>query len=157
MNQDNDRGIIPLPIETFKSLLKLLTRDRYEDSEYHKDAKKLQTYHKKKVGEFELHDKVRDILDRYDAVYYSDWKFDPEDIEYGCSTILEEEFTFEYPEETYAHNLFPYLQTELAERELTLLNIDTGGDSYLFCIVNITDVDSILELAQSIDLKIERI
>lgn len=64
MNQDNDRGIIPLPIETFKSLLKLLTRDRYEDSEYHKDAKKLQTYHKKKVGEFELHDKVRDILVR---------------------------------------------------------------------------------------------
>lgn len=153
-----DLLIIPPPtLETFKSLLKLLTRSSCEDKEYQKDAKKLQTFHKKGVDEFELHDKVRDILDRYDAVYYSDWKFDPEDIEYGCSSILEEEFTFEYPDETYAHDLFPYLQAELAKRELKLLNIDTGGDSYLFCIVNITDVDSILELAHSIDLKIDRI
>jgi hypothetical protein len=153
-----DRLIIAPPtLETFKSLLMLLTRDKYEDKEYQKDAKKLQTFSKKSVDEFELHYKVRDILDRYDAVYYSDWKFDPEDIEYGCSSILEEEFTFKYPAETYAHDLFPYLQTELAKRELMLLNIDTSGDSYLFCIVNIADVDSILELAQSIDVRIERI
>jgi hypothetical protein len=153
-----DRLIIAPPtLETFKSLLKLLTRNQCEDKEYQKDAKKLQTFSKKAVDEFELHGKVRDILDRYDAVYYSDWKFDPEDIEDGFSTILEEEFTFEYPEETYSQDLFPYLQVELAKRELTMLNIDTGGDSYLFCIVNITDVEIILELSQSISLKIERI
>jgi hypothetical protein len=149
--------IAPPTLETFKLLLRLLTRDKYEDKEYQKDAKKLQTFSKKAVDEFELHYKVRDMLDRYEAVYYSDWKFDPEDIEYGLSTILEEEFTFEYPEETYAHDLFPYLQSELAKRELQMLNIDTGGDSYLFCIVNLVDVDRILELAQSIDLKVERI
>jgi hypothetical protein len=149
--------IAPPTLETFKSLLKLITRSKYEDKEYQKDAKKLQTFCKKAVDEFELHCKVRDILDRYEAVYYSDWKFDPEDIEYGCSTILKEEFTFEYPEETYAHDLFPYLQVELAKRELTMLNIDTGGDSYLFFIVNTADVERILELAQSINLKIETI
>jgi hypothetical protein len=149
--------IAPPTLETFASLLKLITRNNYEDQEYQEDAKQLQTFSKTSVDEFELHYQVRDLLDRYDAVYYSDWKFDPEDIEYGFSNILEEEFTFEYPEETYAHDLFPYLHTELAKRELTMLNIDTAGDSYLFCIVNLTDVDRILELAQSIDLKIERI
>jgi hypothetical protein len=153
-----DRLVIAPPtLETFKSLLNLLTRNKYEDKEYQKDAKKLQTFCKKAVDEFELHCKVRDILDRYDAVYYSDWKFDPEDIECGFSTILEEEFTFEYPEKTYSEDLFPYLQVDLAKRALTMLNIDTNGDSYLFCIVNIADVDSILELAQSIDLAVERI
>jgi hypothetical protein len=153
-----DRLVIAPPtLATFKSLLKLLTRNKYEDKEYQKDAKQLQTFSKKVVDEFELHYQVRDLLDRYDAVYYSDWKFDPEDIEYGFSNILDEEFTFEYPEETYAHELFPYLHTELAKRELTMLNIDTAGDSYLFCIVNIADVDSILELAQSIGLVIERV
>jgi hypothetical protein len=153
-----DRLIIAPPtLETFKSLLKLLTRNKYEDKEYQKDAKKLQTFSKKVVDEFEMHCKIRDMLDRHDAIYYSDWKFDPEDIEYGFSTILDEEFTFEYPEETYSQNLFPYLHTELAKKELKMLNIDTGGDSYLFCIVNIADVDSVLELAQSIDLSIEKI
>jgi hypothetical protein len=149
--------MIPPTLETFKSLLESITRNKYEDSEYHQDAKKLQTFYKKSVDEFEMHDKIRSILDRYDAVYYSDWKFDPEDIEYGLSKILDEEFTFEYPEDTYAHNLFPYICTELAKTALTMLNIDTSGDSYLFCIVNIADVDRILELAQSIDLAIERV
>jgi hypothetical protein len=149
--------IAPPTLETFASLLELITRNNYADAEYQQDAKQLQTFSKKVVDEFEMHSEVRDILDRYDAVYYSDWKFDPEDIEYGFSNILDEEFTFEYPEETYAHDLFPYLHTELATRELTMLNIDTAGDSYLFCIVNLADVDRILELAQSIDLKIERI
>jgi hypothetical protein len=149
--------IAPPTIETFASLLMLLTRSNYADEEYQQDAKQLQTFSKTSVDEFELHYQVLGLLDRYDAVYYSDWKFDPEDIEYGFSNILEEEFTFEYPEETYAHDLFPYLHTELATRELTMLNIDTAGDSYLFCIVNLADVDRILELAQSIDLKIERI
>jgi hypothetical protein len=149
--------IAPPTLETFKSLLKLLTRNQCDDKEYQKDAKKLQTFSKKAVDEFELHYKARDILDRHDAVYYSDWKFDPEDIEYGLSTILEEKFSFEYPEETYSQDLFPYLHAELAKRGLTVLNIDTGGDSYLFCVVNCADVESVLELSQSIGLTIERI
>jgi hypothetical protein len=149
--------IAPPTLETFKSLLKLLTRNKYKDKEYQKDAKKLQTFSKKVVNEFEMHYMVRDHLDRYDAVYYNDWKFDPEDIEDGFSTILDEEFTFEYPEETYSQDLFPYIHAELAKRELTMLNIDTAGDSYLFCIVNLADVESILELAQSIDLAVEKI
>lgn len=35
MNQYNDRIIAPPAIETFESLLKLLTRDRYGDKEYY--------------------------------------------------------------------------------------------------------------------------
>ena len=64
MNQGNDRIITTRPtIETFEFLLKLLTRDRYEDRDYHKDAKKLQTFSKNVVDEFDMHYKIRDILD----------------------------------------------------------------------------------------------
>jgi hypothetical protein len=149
--------IQPPTLATFASLLKLMTRDLYDDAEYQADAQQLQGFHRQITEDLEMSNIAREILDRYDAVYYSDWKFDPEDIEYGLSTILSEKFTFEYPKDTYAHNLFPSIQTELAKRELTMLNIDTGGDSYLFFIVNIGDVDNILELAQTIDLRVERV
>jgi hypothetical protein len=147
----------PPTLATFELLLKLITRDLYKDSVYRKDAKKLQKAYGKVTEEDQMHWEVMSTLATYEMTYDSDWKFDPEDIEYGISTMLGAEFSFEYPEDTYSHGLFPHIQTELAKQELTLMNIDTGGDSYLFCIVNIIDVDRILELAQSIDLKIERI
>jgi hypothetical protein len=153
-----DRLIVQPPtLETFELLLKLITRDLYQDSVYRKDAKKLQKSYRKVAEEDEMHWEVMSNFATYEMTYDSDWKFDPEDIEYGISAILGEEFSFEYPEDTYSDGLFPYIQTELLKKELTLMNIDTFGDSYLFCIVNIIDVDRILELAKSIDFKIERI
>jgi hypothetical protein len=153
-----DRLILQPPtIAKFRTLLKLLTRGHLNDSEYQKEAKKLQTFHKKGVNEYKMHEKIRDILERYYMAYYSDWKFDPENIEYAISEILGEEFTFEYHENTYSHELFKYIQSELAKKALTLMNIETFGDSYLFVVASTTDVDLILEISQTIDLKVEKV
>ncbi len=149
--------IQPPTLATFELLLKLITCDLYKDSAYRKDAKKLLKSSQKVTEEDQMHWEIISTLATYEMIFDSDWKFDPEDIEYGISEILGTEFRCEYPEDTYSHGLFPYIQTELAKQGLILMNIDTFGDSYSFCIVNIVDVDRILELAQSIDLKIERI
>jgi hypothetical protein len=153
-----DRLILQPPaLETFELLLKLVTRNLYQDSVYRKDAKQLLKSSKKVTEDDQMHWEIMSTFATYEMTYDSDWKFDPEDMESGISELLGSEFHFEYPEDTYSHGLFPYIQTELAKQGLILMNIDTFGDSYSFCIVNLADVDRILELAQSIDLKIERI
>jgi hypothetical protein len=153
-----DLLIVQTPtLETFELLLKLVTRNLYQSSVYRKDAKQLLKFSQKVTEDDRMHWEVMSTFANYEMTYDSDWKFDPEDVEYGISELLGSEFHFEYPEDTYSHGLFPYIQTELAKQDLMLMNIDTFGDSYSFCIVNIGDVDRILELAQSIDLKIERI
>jgi hypothetical protein len=144
-----------------------VTRFIFDDSAYKKDAKRLQNFHKKGKDEMEMHEKFRNILADYylvenevciqDSTYYSDWKFDPEDIEVGITNMLETEFTFYYPPETYSHELFPYIQTELEKQNLSLMNLDTFGDSYLFFIANKNEVERILELSQIIGIKIEKI
>jgi hypothetical protein len=165
--------IEPPTLETFECFLKLVTRDCYDDLEYQKDAKNLESLYKGKVSDLDLeeiaddldaeigeegwHVNVRIVLDSYEMTYYSDWKFDPENIEWAIANILGEDFTFEYPENTYSHNLFPYVQSVLKQKNLELMNIDTFGDSYLFFIANIDDVDRILEISQTIDLSVERL
>ncbi len=166
-----DRLIIQAPtLETFEYFLKLVTRDSYDDLEYQKDAKSLELLYRTRGEDSEVdedcehesdegswHLEVRIILEEYEMVYYSDWKFDPENIEWAISNILKEDFTFEYPEDTYSQDLFPYIQTALKQKNLELMNIDTFGDSYLFFVANIDDIDRILEVAQTIDLNVERV
>lgn len=153
-----DQLIVQLPtLATFELLLRLMTRNLCKDSVYRKDAKQLLKSSQRVTEEDQMHWEIMSTIATYEMTYDSDWKFDPEDIDYGISEILGAEFRCEYPEATYSDCLFPYIQTELAKQGLILMNIDTFGDSYSFCIVNIADVDRILELAQSIDLKIERI
>jgi hypothetical protein len=178
--------IEPPTLETFACFLKLVTRDCYDDLEYQKDAKNLEILYGQIVGEIDAetdeeavnandlivdgydeidaeigeeawHVDIRVILDSYEMTYYSDWKFDPENIEWAIANILGEDFTFEYPEDTYSHDLFPYVQSALKQQNLELMNIDTFGDSYLFFIANIDDVNRILEIAQTIDLNVERL
>jgi hypothetical protein len=178
--------IEPPTLATFECFLKLVTRDCYDDLEYQKDAKSLEILYRQVVGEIDVeidveaanvndimidgydeidaeigeeawHVDIRVILDSYEMTYYSDWKFDPENIEWAISNILGEDFTFEYPENTYSHDLFPYIQSALKQKNLELMNIDTFGDSYLFFIANIDDVDRILEISQTIDLSVERL
>jgi hypothetical protein len=154
-------------IKDFIELLQLVTRNLFDDSEYKKDAKRLQTFHKKGKDEMEMHEKFRNILAEYyltendvcvqDSTFFSDWKFDPEDIELGISNILATDFTFSYPPETYSHDLFPYLQTELAKQNLELMNSDTFGDDYLFFVANKNEVNRILELSQAIGIKIDKL
>jgi hypothetical protein len=167
--------IEPPTLETFECFLKLVTRDCFDDLEYQKDAKNLEDLHSGRVddldpeileiaedldteiGEDGWHLDVRIVLDSYEMTYYSDWKFDPENIEWAITNILGEDFTFEYPENTYSQDLFPYIQSALKQKNLELMNIDTFGDSYLFFIANIDDVDRILEISQIIDLSVERL
>ncbi|WP_309609456.1 hypothetical protein [Flavobacterium sp.] len=154
-------------IKDFIELLQLVTRNLFDDSAYKKDAKRLQTFHKKGKDEMEMHEKFRTILADYylvenevciqDSTYYSDWKFDPEDIELGISNMIGTEFTFAYPPETYSHDLFPYIQTELAKNNLELMNSDTFGDGYLFFVTNKNEVERILELSQAIGIKIDKL
>lgn len=151
----------------FSSLLSLTTREGFATSAYNKDAKRLKKLFEKNYDEYKYSEKFRKILSEYyleendvviyDSFYSSDWKFDPEDIEYGISQILGAEFTFSYPPETFAHNLFPYIQTELAKQNLELMNIDTFGDSYFFFIANKDEVDTIFELSQIIGIKIQKL
>ncbi|MFW0737232.1 DUF6630 family protein [Flavobacterium sp. T12S277] len=89
--------------------------------------------------------------------WHSDWKFDPEDVEYFVSEMIGEDFSFEYPEDTYSHDLFPYIQKELAKQDLELMSYDTKGDSYLFFVANKNDVSRILELAEITEMGIDKL
>jgi hypothetical protein len=170
-----DRLILQPPtLETFEYFLKLVTRDSFDELEYQKDAKDLEVSYRERGEYSELsknpdfdkdsdgdevvwYIEVRMVLEDYEMAYYSDWKFDPENIEWAISNILGEDFTFEYPEDTYSQDLFPYIQTSLKQKNLELMNIDTFGDSYLFFVANIDDIDRIVEIGQTIDLNIERV
>lgn len=92
-----------------------------------------------------------------DNSWFSDWKFDPEDMEAIVSHILTEEWTFEYPEETYSHDLFPYVQEALLQRGLELMHMDTLGDSYQFFIVKKEHVEPILAISNKLKLGIEQL
>ncbi|AQW91414.1 DUF6630 family protein [Elizabethkingia anophelis] len=92
-----------------------------------------------------------------DNYWYSDWKFDPEDIEGIIGAFLDESWNFNYPEETYSHDLFPYIQKALAERDLELMNMNTLGDSYGFFLVKKENVAPLLSLSAKMALGIEQL
>lgn len=92
-----------------------------------------------------------------DNYWYSDWKFDPEDIEGIIESFLDERWNFNYPEETYSHDLFPYIQRALAERDLELMNMNTLGDSYGFFLVKKENVVPLLNLSAKMALGIEQL
>ncbi|MBF7090591.1 hypothetical protein IUY40_03425 [Flavobacterium sp. ALJ2] len=98
-------------------------------------------------------------FDFFDGIntWHSDWKFDPEDVECFVSEMIGEDFNFEYPEETYSHDLFPYIQTALAKKDLELMSYDTMGDSYLFFVVNKNDVNRILQLSEITEMGIDKL
>jgi hypothetical protein len=96
------------------------------------------------------------IIDE-DNIWNSDWKFEAEDMEWFVSDVLNEEWTFDYPEDTYSHDLFPYIQKKLAEKDLELMNMDTEGDSYIFFLAKKENVSEILDLSNQMSLGIEKI
>lgn len=101
-----------------------------------------------------------------DNIWQSDWKFDPEDAEYFINQLLlnfdlseeyEDNWTFEYPENTYSHDLFPYIQKGLEKIGLTLMNIQTWGDEYLFFVIKKENIDEVLKLSKKLKLEYELI
>jgi hypothetical protein len=153
-----DNSLLETPnIAVFEEFLNLVTRGKLPSFDCKKEAKKLFSLHQKGQDDFKMQSKLLSLFQHTEETFFSDWKFDPDDIEWGISNILGEDFTFEYPKEAYSHDLFPYLQTALAPRGLVLMNIDTMGDSYMFFLADAATEKRLIELAQLTDLKIERV
>jgi hypothetical protein len=144
-------------VETFEEFIHLVSRGNIEEKELKGRSKKLfknfnrpaEDYYEKVEGHFEFFESI-------DA-WNSDWKFDPEDAEYFISEMIGEDLNFEYPEETYSHDLFPYIQSALEKRDLELMTYDTYGDNYLFFVANKNDVDRILELSEVTKIEINQL
>ncbi|TDW47182.1 hypothetical protein EV144_105198 [Flavobacterium sp. 270] len=134
--------------ETFEEFIKLVSRGDVDDKLISKQSKKLFKNFQKETKEY--HHKVEGHYEFFESVnaWNSDWKFDPEDAEYFISEMIGEDLNFAYPEETYSHDLFPYIQTALEKHDLELLSYETYGDSYLFFVANKNDVGRILELSE---------
>jgi hypothetical protein len=140
----------------FEELLSLITRNKIDEKIIKKQAKKMYGKYKKPSENDDFFENNYEFLENVNC-WNSDWKFDPEDAAYFISEMIEQDFNFEYPEETYSHDLFPYIQKELAKSELELMSFDTQGDNYLFFVANKKDVSRILDLAQIIDIKIDKL
>ena len=138
----------------FEELLSLVTRNKIDVKIIKKQAKKMFGKYKKPSEDDNFFEDNYEFLENVNC-WNSDWKFDPEDAEYFISEIIEQDFTFECPEETYSHDLFPYIQKELAKSELELMSFDTQGDNYLFFVANINEMTRIQELSQITDIKID--
>lgn len=142
---------------TFQEFIKLVSRGNIDEKELKKQSKKLFKNFQKEAKEY--HNIVEDHFAFFESLdaWHSDWKFDPEDAEYFISNLIGEDFTFDYPEETYSHNLFPYIQSELEKSNLELLTYQTFGDSYLFFVANKDDVERILELSELTKVEINQL
>lgn len=143
--------------ETFEEFIKLVSRGNVEEKELKKQSKKLFKDFKKETKDY--YDKVEGHFDLFEIIdaWNSDWKFDPEDAEYFISEMIGEDLNFEYPEETYSHDLFPYIQTALEKRNLELMTYDTHGDNYLFFVANKNEVSRIVELSELTKIEVNQL
>ncbi|MCT3764354.1 hypothetical protein HZP98_13055 [Elizabethkingia anophelis] len=166
----NARVSREITLQDFKDVLDLANYWEIEDLEEKAQYLYEQNYRDKNELIAELEEKNEDweyYDDGYfplrfeiiheDNYWYSDWKFDPEDIEGIIGSFLDESWNFNYPEETYSHDLFPYIQKALAERDLELMNMNTLGDSYGFFLVKKENVAPLLSLSAKMALRIEQL
>ncbi|MBF4492844.1 hypothetical protein IR010_09860 [Flavobacterium sp. MR2016-29] len=144
-------------IETFEEFIKLVSRGNIEEKELKKQSKKLFKDFKKETKDY--YEKVEGHFDFFESIdaWNSDWKFDPEDAEYFISEMVGADLNFDYPEETYSHDLFPYIQSALEKQNLELMTYDTHGDNYLFFVANKDDVKRILELSELTKIEINQL
>ncbi|WP_163393901.1 DUF6630 family protein [Flavobacterium limi] len=144
-------------LQTFEEFVNLVSRANIEEKELKKQSKLLFKNFNEDVTQY--HSIVDGHFDFFESIncWNSDWKFDPEDAEYFISEMIGENLNFEYPQETYSHNLFPYIQSALEKLNLELMTYDTYGDNYLFFVVNKIDVVRILELSEIIKIKIDKL
>lgn len=166
----NARVSREITLQDFKDVLDLANYWEIEDLEEKAQYLYEQNYRDKDelIAELEEKDEDWEYYDdgyfplRFEIIHddnywYSDWKFDPEDIEGIIGAFLDERWNFNYPEETYSHDLFPYIQKALAERDLELMNMNTLGDSYGFFLVKKENVAPLLSLSAKMALGIEQL
>jgi hypothetical protein len=143
--------------EVFQEFIQLVSRGNIEESELKEQSEKLFENFKRPEEDYyeiiEGHFEFFEIIDAWN----SDWKFDPEDAEYFLSEMIGEDFNFEYPEETYSHDLFPYIQTALEKLGFELMSYNTNGDNYLFFIADKSDVNRILELSELTKIEVDKL
>jgi hypothetical protein len=144
-------------VETFEEFIKLVSRGDIEEKELKKESKKLFKNFNKEAKDY--HNIVNGHFNFFENIdaWNSDWKFDPEDAEYFISEMIGEDLNFEYPEETYSHDLFPYIQSALEKKGLELMSYDTHGDNYLFFVANKNDVPRILQLSQLTKIEVDQL
>ena len=140
----------------FEELIHLISRNTVDAKKVNSQAKKIFKKFQNAKTEYDFIDHNFDFLQNINC-WSSDWKFDPEDAEYFISEIIGKPLEFEYPEETYSHDLFPYIQKAIAKLNLELMNFNTYGDDYLFFVTNKNKVDRILELAHIIEIDIQKL
>lgn len=147
---------IEVTVKTFEEFIKLVSRGNVEEKLLQKQAKKLLKNYQKGSNEYRDVEGHFDFFESIDC-WNSDWKFDPEDAEYFISEMMGEDLNFEYPEETYSHDLFPYIQSALEKHNLELMTYDTHGDNYLFFVANKNEVNRILELSELTKIEVNRL
>ncbi|WP_394775052.1 hypothetical protein [Flavobacterium sp.] len=157
----SQENLIPDEIEVtqeiFEEFIQLVSRGDIEEKELKRQSKKLFKNYQKETKEY--HAIVEGHWDFFEIIdcWNSDWKFGPEDAEYFISEMIGEDLNFNYPEETYSHDLFPYIQTALGKRDLELMTYDTQGDNYLFFVANKEDVGRILQLSALTKIEINQL
>ncbi|UPZ16014.1 DUF6630 family protein [Flavobacterium humidisoli] len=144
-------------LEAFEEFIKLVSRGDIEEKDLKKQSKKLFKDLKEETKDY--YEKVEGHFDFFESIdtWNSDWKFDPEDAEYFISEMIGEDLNFEYPEETYSHDLFPYIQSALEKHNLELMTYDTHGDNYLFFVANKNEVGRILELSELTKIEVTQL
>lgn len=148
---------VEVTTETFEEFITLVSRGNADPKIIKKQAKKLLKNFKKESDDY--YEAVESHFDMFESLdcWNSDWKFDPEDAEYFISEMIGEDLNFTYPEETYSHELFPYIQSALEKRDLELMTYDTHGDNYLFFVANKSDVGRILELSELTKIEVNQL
>lgn len=145
-------------LEDFEEFIEILSNGLLSKKEIIKHAKKLKKTTEKSETNYEIHEAMFEFTDEEafkDTFWNSDWKFEAEDAMFFISKMLEEDFTFEYPPETYSHDLFPYINAALSKKDKELASIDTQGDNYLFFLISKTNKEQLLQLAQKISISID--
>ena len=156
----------PVTAEDFKRIIQLVNFHEFNGDAGQKATELLEAFHTDwprlyerlydfrpdEVSYFPLH---TDIIHADANLWDNDWKFDAEEIEYVISSLLQEEWRFDHPEDMYSHDLFPFIQAALSQKGWELMSFDTEADSYLFFIVHKEHVPEILELSNKLSLGIE--
>lgn len=150
-----NKNLLPEEVKAshFEELLVLISRNTIDSKMLKKMAKKMFVNYKAMKYEddfFEQHN----MLFGQNYCWDSDWKFEAEDAKYFISQIIEEDFSFTYPEKTYSDDLFPYIQSALSERDLELMNFDTMADDYIFFVANKNSVSRIVELSELLKMPV---
>ena len=142
---------------TFEELINLVSRGDVDEKFVKKQSKKLLKNFKKGSDNYEEVIEGNWFFFKSIDSWHSDWKFDPEDAEHFISEMIGQDLNFTYPEKTYSHNLFPYIQSALEKLDLELMTFESYGDSYLFFVANKKDVARIVELSQLTKIEVKKL